>query len=153
MGFLHCCGALRRSVSYTLVPESGYLLAEADVVEMCPVCGHYVVQITRIDCNHVVSTVRKSNLQARKLFENIKSSILFKQKYRYSPLKGGKSNSYLGYSEYGVKKRCYSNLSTLKIGLQDPFEGLWVTNPINTGSCANHHVCEKIIMSNKIAQK
>jgi len=130
VGFLHCCGALRRSDSYSLVPEGGYLLVEADVLETCPVCGHYVVQITRIGLEHEVSTVRKTNMQARKLFERIQCSILFKQKYKYSPLKSGKSASYLNYNEYGVKKRCYSNLSAVRVGLQDPFEGLWVTNPL-----------------------
>lgn len=130
MGFLHCCGALRRSVSYTLEPTDGYLLAELDVVESCPACGHYVVQLTRIDYKNSVSTVRKSNMHARKLFARLENSILFKQEYKYSPLKSRGGPSYLRYSEYGAVKRCYSNLSTLSIGLQDPYEGLISTNKL-----------------------
>lgn len=31
---------------------------------------------------------------------------------------------YLNYSEYGKVKKCYSNLSSMKMGLRDPEEGL-----------------------------
>ena len=129
MGLLHCCGALRRSLSYGLEPQDGYLLAELDVVEECPVCGHYVVQITRIDYEHRVSVVRKSNTHARKLFGRVESLILFKKERRAVAV-SARGNSYLCYSEFGVKKRCYSNLSTLKIGLKSPDEGLFFTNPL-----------------------
>ena len=115
MGFLHCCGALRRSITYTLAPESGYLIAELDVIEECPVCGHYVVQVTRIDFKHAVSTVRKSNTHGRKLFDNLQTAVLYKQQYKYSPI-NSKSSFYLNYNEYGIKKRCYSNLSGLQLG-------------------------------------
>lgn len=135
MGFIHCCGALRRSLTYSLTPQEGYLIAEADVLECCPVCGHYIVQLTRIDFEHEVSSVRKSNMHARRLFSNIKTSILYLQKYRYSPLNSSKSNFYLSYNEYGVKKRCYSNLSTMQIGKHDNMSGFPATNPIlNTRS-------------------
>ena len=128
MGYLHCCGALRRSESYSLVPQDGFLMAEMDILEECPVCGHYVVQLTRIDLNNEISFVRKSNLHARKLYYNLKTSILRKQEKRFSLKSQGKS--YLCYNEFGKKKRCYSNLSTLKIGLFDNSDKLFASNPI-----------------------
>lgn len=135
MGFLHCCGALRRSATYSLAPENGYLLAELDVIENCPVCGHYVVQVTRIDLNHSVSVIRKSNKHARKLFEKLGTSVLYKQEYKYSPLKSG-GTFYLNYNEYGVKKRCYSNFSSLRLGRFGSEEMKRVTCPIRLpGDC------------------
>ncbi len=128
MGYLHCCGGLRRCASYSIVPQEGYLLAELDILEECPVCENYAVQVTRIDIEHNVSVVRKSNIQARKLFENVKSSIIRRQDYKYSVNQKGKS--YLYYNEFGTKKRCYSNLSTLKMGMLDNLDGIFITNPI-----------------------
>lgn len=132
MGFIHCCGALRRSLTYSLVPSDGYLIAELDVLESCPVCGSYVVQLTRVNLNHEVSALRRSNLKAHKLFANVENSILYLQKYKFSPPKGGRF--YLNYNEFGVKKRCYSNLSTLKIGKYHSIDDFRVTNPIKTHS-------------------
>ena len=130
MGFLHCCGGLRRSQTFTLSPENGYLIAELDVIECCPVCGHFVAQLTRIDYNHCVTSVRKSNTQGRKLSERLQSSILYRQEYKYSPLKSGKSSFYLNYNEYGSKKRCYSNISTLQIGRFESKDLKYATCPI-----------------------
>lgn len=132
MGFLHCCGALRHCDTFTLIPQNGYLLAELDVLECCPVCGHFGAQVTRINHEHQVSIVRKSNIAARKLVEKLGTSILFKQKYRFSPLTQ-KGSFYLSYNEYGIKKRCYSNISALQMGRKDPYEGLGFTNPITAG--------------------
>ena len=133
MGFLHCCSGLKRSVTYTLAPSDGYLIAELDILDTCPVCDNFVVQLTRIDFEHKVSVVRKSNIAARRFLERLEASILFKQEYKYSPLKSRGGSFYLGYSEYGVKKRCYSNLSNLSIGRDDFEKGLYVTNPIFAG--------------------
>ncbi|HNW26664.1 MAG TPA: hypothetical protein PLG15_00095 [Candidatus Gastranaerophilaceae bacterium] len=116
MGYIHCCGAKRKSKSYTLVPEKNYLLVELDYLIKCPACGHTVVQITRIDFNHDISFVRKVNEKAKKLFENLQNSILCKKEPEYKSIKVF-SKFYLNYNEFGVKKKCYSNLSSLKIGL------------------------------------
>lgn len=128
MGFIHCCGALRRSVTYSLAPEDGFLIAEVDVLNICPACGNLVVQLTRINLDHEVSTIRKSNAQARKLFLNVRTSILYEQKNKYLPVT--KSKFYLNYNEYGTKKRCYSNISTMTLGRFDSSESFVVTNPI-----------------------
>lgn len=116
MGYIHCCGTLHKTRSYKIVPQDDFVLCELDCLKRCPVCGHTVVQLTRIDKNNNISVIRKVNLKAREFFKNIQKYILYEkvpQKYN----RCGKF--YLNYNEYGVLKRCYSNLSTLKIGLHE----------------------------------
>lgn len=116
LGYIHCCGGLRKSKSYSIVPEKKYLSARLDYLEQCPVCGHTVTQLTRMDFDNRISTCRKVNDKARQLFETLQNSIIAQENSfpNYSPTR---SKFYLYYNEYGVKKKCYSNLSTLKIGL------------------------------------
>lgn len=116
MSYIHCCAGLRKSKSYSISPEENYLFAQLDYLEKCPICGHTVTQITRIDSDNKVSVCRKINDKARKLFEKLKESILFEKKPEGVRIKAY-SKFYLNYNEFGVKKKCYSNLSTLKIGL------------------------------------
>lgn len=116
LGYIHCCAGLRKSKSYCISPEGDYSSAELDYLEKCPVCGHSVIQITRVDFDDNVSICRKINDKARKLFDKLKSSILY-EKYSGELKVKVYSKFYLNYNEFGVKKKCYSNLSTLKIGL------------------------------------
>lgn len=116
LGYIHCCAGLRKSKSYSISPEENYALAALDYIEKCPVCGHTVVQLTRIDFENNVSVCRKINEKARKLFDKLKASILFEKEKNGVRLRVH-SKFYLNYNEFGVKKRCYSNLSTLKMGL------------------------------------
>lgn len=115
MGYIHCCGGLRKSKSYAVTPEENYLFAQVDYLQECPICGHTVTQLTRIDYKNEVSTYRKVNEKARKLFEKMKTLILFEKNAEtigYIP--SSKYGFY--YNEFGVKKKCYSNLSSLKMG-------------------------------------
>lgn len=116
LGYIHCCAGLRKSKSYSISPDGAFVSAELDYVEKCPICGHTVAQITRVDLENNVSICRKTNEKARKLFEKLKTSILFEREKCSSMLKVH-SKFYLNYNEFGVKKKCYSNLSTLKMGL------------------------------------
>lgn len=116
MGYIHCCAGLRKSKTYSVSPEEDYLQAQVDYLENCPICGHTVVQLTRIDFENNISVCRKINDKARKLFNKFKNSILFEKKTEGSASRAY-SKFYLNYNEYGVKKKCYSNLSTLKMGL------------------------------------
>ena len=118
MGYIHCCGALRRTRTYKLAPQTGFLVCEVDYLSKCPVCGHTVVQLTRIDKNKNLSVIRKVNTKAKKFFQKLKSQFIYEiRSYNYSS--NSSSDFYLNYNEYGVKKRCYSNLSSLKIGLTE----------------------------------
>lgn len=116
MGYIHCCSGLRKSKSYSVTPEENYLFAQVDYLEECPVCGHTVIQLTRIDFHNNVSVCRKTNDKARKLFEKLENSILYEKKAEGVRLKAY-SKFYLNYSEFGIKKKCYSNLSSMKLGL------------------------------------
>lgn len=117
MGYIHCCAGLRKAKTYSISPEENFMFAQIEYLEECPVCGHTIVQLTRIDFDNNVSVCRKVNDKARKLFDKLKKVILFEKKEEGARLRGYYSNFYLNYNEYGVKKRCYSNLSSLKIGL------------------------------------
>ena len=80
MGYIHCCGALHKTRSYCIVPQENFTMCEVDILSKCPVCGHTVVQLTRVCKDNSIS---------------------------------------VNYNEFGVKKRCYSNLKSLKIGLNE----------------------------------
>lgn len=116
MGNIHCCSGLRKSKTYSISPENNYQYAQIDYLEACPICGHTVFQLTRIDLENNVTVCRKINDKARNLFAKLKKLILFEKKSEFETRRFN-SSFYLYYNEYGVKKKCYSNLSTLKIGL------------------------------------
>ena len=103
------------SRTFVLAPRDGYIYAKLDLVECCPICGHFVVQVTNVNWKNEVFVCRKSNTKARKLYEKCKRSVIFERKRGLSSIWAGKRN-YLFYNEYGVKKRCYSNISTMKLG-------------------------------------
>ena len=118
MGYIHCCGALHRTKTFRLVPQDKFMLCEVDYLSRCPVCGHTVVQLTRIDNNDNISVVRKTNKKAKEFLAKLKNKVL----YEIRPINYNKTNCgkfYLNYNEFGVKKRCYSNLRTLKMGLTE----------------------------------
>ena len=113
MGFIHCCGTLHKTRTYKLIPQNGYFICEVDVLSKCPICGHKVVQLSKINFSGDVSTVRKTNHKAEKFFKKLKKDILYEiRPYRYN----NQGKFYLNYNEYGVIKKCYSNLRNLKLG-------------------------------------
>lgn len=116
MGYIHCCAGLRNAKTYSIKPEEDFLHAQVDYLESCPICGHSVIQLTRIDFKNNVSICRKINEKARKFFDKLKNSIIFEKESEGVRVKAY-SKFYLHYNEYGTKKKCYSNLSSLKIGL------------------------------------
>ncbi len=121
MGFIHCCSALRRSQSFDVEPiSSKFLACQLDILQCCPVCNNFVVQLTRVDFDHNISIVRKVNKKAVNFYLNLKPFII-------SPHKKYINNNgkfYLHYNEFGKIKKCYSSLSSLKIGLHDNFQDL-----------------------------
>ena len=113
MGYIHCCGTLHRTRTYKLVPKNGYFICEVDVLSKCPICGHKVVQLSKISFSGELFTVRKTNRKAEKFFKKLKKDILYEiRPYRYN----NQGKFYLNYNEYGVIKKCYSNLRNLKLG-------------------------------------
>ncbi|MDY6364472.1 MAG: hypothetical protein SPL73_06240 [Cyanobacteriota bacterium] len=119
VGYIHCCGGLRKTRSFVLVPVKNFVICELDCLNKCPRCGNYIIQLTRIDDKDNISTVRYTNSRAQKFWKAIESKILYEEKFiNYQKYKGGKL--FLYYNEYGVKKRCYSNISNLKQGQFTP---------------------------------
>ncbi len=115
MGYIHCCGALHKTRTFRLVPQKGFLICEVDQLKRCPICDNLVVQLTRVDDDDkIVSTIRHTNTKAVKFFEKLEPQILYEDKIINYAKHSGKF--YLNYNEFGVKKRCYSNLSRLKMG-------------------------------------
>lgn len=116
MGYIHCCGALHKTKTFRLAPSDDFVICEMDYLVKCPVCGHTVVQLTRIDKNNDISVVRKINKKAREFYKKLKKFVI----YQIKPVEYvNVGKFYLNYNEFGVKKRCYSNLSALKIGLME----------------------------------
>lgn len=120
MGFIKCCDKYWKARTFALHPNAEYQNAQIDLLEECPICSHRTLQLTRIDFDNHVSFLRYINEKADKNFNKLKNSIKYEIKDALGGVTGG-SKFYLNYNEYGVKKKCYSNLSTLKIGL---FENL-----------------------------
>lgn len=116
LGYIHCCSGLRKAKTFSILPEEGYSMAQVDYLEECPVCGHSIIQLTRIDFDNNVSICRKVNEKARRFFNKLKNLIRYEKKSN-EPNFMYHSKFYLQYNEFGVKKKCYSNLSTLKMGL------------------------------------
>ena len=118
MGYIHCCGSLHKTRTFYLSPQDKFVMCELDYLSKCPVCGHTVVQLTRVNEADEISVIRRTNKKAKIFFEKLKPKILYEEKpINYAKMRVGKF--YLYYNEFGVKKRCYSNLKTLKIGLQE----------------------------------
>lgn len=122
MPYIECCNQRRICNAYKLENLSGLVFNYAYYLEACPVCSHSILLIRRFFFDGSVSEVRKINEKARKLFAKIQPSIICK--YTQSPSLGA-SSYFLRYNEFGVIKKCYSNLSTLQIGL---FENLDLPN-------------------------
>lgn len=116
MGFINCCSGMRISKTFALRPDEGYIYAQADYIAECPICSDVVLQLTRMDVEGNVTVCRNINAKALKLFEKLKSSILYELKSEGCNVAYG-SKFYLYYNEYGKKKKCYSSLSALKMGL------------------------------------
>lgn len=115
MGYIHCCGGLHKCRTFHIVPQKDFLITELDYLNMCPTCGHTVLQLTRIDKNDNITVIRRVNKKAIEFFKKLKKEILYEIKP--TPINKQKGSFYLNYNEFGIKKRCYSNLSALKIGL------------------------------------
>ncbi len=115
MGYIHCCGSLHKTKTFKIVPENNYLECELDILHQCPKCGSNIFQLTRINNKNELSVIRKSNNKGKKFFERLKSKILYEIKI-IDYKKFSHTNFYLNYNEFGIKKRCYSNFSSLKLG-------------------------------------
>ena len=120
MGYIHCCGGLRKTRIFEIAPEKKFIMCKLDVLKKCPVCNHLVIQLTRVDDENHISFVRYINKKAQMFLNKIQKKILYEiRDIDYTQNIGG--SFYLDYNEFGIKKRCYSNFTNLKIGIQNLF--------------------------------
>lgn len=117
MGFIVCCEHKRMTRSFQVVPQNGYKSCVLHILFMCKECENYVIELHRTKENGKVEVLRRIEREALDMVDKIKKLnwIL----YEIKPDNVISGSFYLNYNEYGTKKRCYSNLSTLKIGLTD----------------------------------
>ncbi len=117
MGYIQCCGGLRECRSFELIPDEIFIIKELDYLEECPVCGHTVLQLTKLNKQNVISVYRITNKKAKKLFEKCNKYIMKEIENYEGFFVKSCGKFYLNYNEYGRKKKCYSNLSSMKLGL------------------------------------
>ncbi|MFA7658785.1 MAG: hypothetical protein WCY19_05070 [Candidatus Gastranaerophilaceae bacterium] len=109
------CGRKRASIKYELESHDGFFDCVMNVIyEKCP-CGKFILELERTNKEGRQKPKRFYGKEAYEIHDKLEKSILHKI---------GSSNVvcgrfYLNYGEYGKKKRCYSNLSTLKMGRLD----------------------------------
>lgn len=120
MGYIHCCSGLRKCKTFRLEPADGYFIVTLNLLEKCPICGHKVVLLARINFKHEYSEVRKTNKEAIRFFEKLATQIVYLVDKEFRANLPNLKHP-LNYNDRGVKKKCYSSLSSLSLGL---FESL-----------------------------
>lgn len=117
MGYIHCCGGLRACKTFELKSDEKYKIKELNYLEECPICGHTILQLTRLSTINKISIYRLINKKAKIFFEKYSKDIVkeIDKPENFAFKSNGKF--YLNYNEYGRKRRCYSNLSSMKLGL------------------------------------
>lgn len=112
MSYICCCGRKCGVDVYKIARPDGFLAVFVSVLKGCPVCGAYVVEMRRYTEFGRVSVVRARGEKARKLFSKIAPDLLRTPEYE----KVSSVISTLNYNEFGIVKKCRSNLSRLSIG-------------------------------------
>lgn len=122
MGFINCCGKNVYADVFELIPVTGSVWAVLrDMHDVCPHCGHFKIQIDKITIDGEFKSIVYENAKAFKLRRKLFDSCSVRRRIVHKEDVAG-SAFYLYYSEYGKKKKCYSNLSTLKMGMFDSLD-------------------------------
>lgn len=110
-----CHGALQKSEIYKIVPtKSGIKDEYVFHLKNCNICNNPVLQILRIDIwGNILEPVRLKTKNIEKFLNSM--SVIWKPK-RLNLSNTVYSDFYLEYNEYGIKKKCYRNLSCVKLG-------------------------------------
>lgn len=94
-------------------PPEGFIYQRIDFLVWCQKCKRTVMQVTRISAKNRVSRFRRTDEAARELFERMRSTIRFRIAEPFS-LVNNRGGFYLCYNEFGQKKKCFSNFSSLR---------------------------------------
>ncbi len=129
MTVINCCSHKNTSSSDFVIQPTCSDCSDAilSILNECPICGSKVAQLKKFVSSFdkkgketiVLKTILYKNSKAEDFIEKLTPSIL----YRLKKQKGStaKGSWYLFYNEYGIKKKCYSNLSSCRLGLIDGF--------------------------------
>ena len=119
MGYIQCCSALHKCRTFLFKCDNQSIYKQVDYLEKCPICGHTVLQLTKIDTKNIILFYRIKNKKARTCLEKYSKDIIEEKTNSSNKYIKYQGKFYLNYNEYGKIKKCYSNLSTLKLGLFD----------------------------------
>lgn len=109
---ISCCGRLQRGIAFMCDEPEGFLLQRIDFLCCCKQCKHTVLQVSRLDVEHRFSSFRRTDDEARALFEKLRTSIRYRIFTPYS-YANNRSKFYLNCNVFGRKQKCYSNVSSL----------------------------------------
>lgn len=120
MAYIECCGKKHKAIVFELKLKNDNCVSKILKNAFCPHCGKNIIIIEEKMLRNGVEQiryVRRQGKEADKLFDKLEKDILcqiIEQKnVQY------KKGFYLNCNEYGKIKKCYSNLSSLKLGLFD----------------------------------
>lgn len=119
MGFIQCCSKLHNCRTFILPADKEYTYKQIDYLETCPICGHTVLQLSKIDSFQKITIYRIKNKKARTFFEKYSKDMTELKQINGNIFYKNSGKFYLNYNEYGKKRKCYSNLSSMKLGLFD----------------------------------
>lgn len=112
MSFINCCGSRHSVKVFKMKDTQGFLAVFVSILQKCPICGGFIIEMRRYTVFGQLMLVRKSGAKARKLFTKIRSNLCNIADYERS----SGTISTLNYNEFGKIKKCRSNLSRLSIG-------------------------------------
>lgn len=116
---VECCKVKRKADVYILAvnKKEDYKVLKT---LRCPVCKKVIALLEKKMYDGKITFVRFEGKKAEEFIDRQFCNIL----YELKPLSASKSSMfYLNYSEYGKIKKCYSNLSSLKLGrIKDNFD-------------------------------
>lgn len=135
MGTVECsCGRILKSVQFEIKPDKDYFKAFLNVIEepKCP-CGKFVVELIRVKKDKQTNKLTVNKFLLHKKIAYKVHDILVNYIKREIRLPYNANRTYLEYSEYGAKKKCYSNFHSLKLGLFDNTIGFEKPNNLKAG--------------------
>ena len=115
------CGRKRASIKFELKSYDRFFDCILNVIyDTCP-CGKFIVELTRNSKKFGLQTITRYGKEAYNLYDKLEKSIV--KQIEKSTESIVDKRWYLIYNKFGVADKCYSNLSTLKIGRVDTSKG------------------------------
>ena len=120
MAFIDCCGKKHKALVFELKTKEFDCVSKTLKSAYCPVCGKTIVLIEKKVFEKGVEKlkcVRRQGKEADLLFDKVEKDILCQVPERVNVF--CQKGFFLRYNEYGKIKKCFTNLSSLRLGLLD----------------------------------